>query len=453
MKQYIYLKPISKLIFSCARPELVEGFSSSAQGYPLFPNFHFVPIGVPIERNRRWGQTSSGRARGGNLIFFNFRDNLKLLITAHFLITASCTAMENTAQITKPNILAELTCIKEPFNALYLAENRILINGRDHCSVVDPTTNKEIKRIFDHNGWSSKISVHPNRTKFAFSGYYGARDNEQQKITIYNTKTYEIEHTINCDGATINSLLFSPSDDTIAANEYGVVVTLYNYKTNKTTIIDIKEAARERGDYEPIFSFHPTQPLICLAWKNIYIHNLKTSETTAKYGGSAYHSFCEHSPDGSFIAEGTNSKIIIMKHNQDTGIIDVIKQDFVSYFDKIAFHPNNKILITLSNPGGFLNYWDVSTFQHITTMIPICSINSWAPSLSFSPNGTKLLLVLDGKCMVLEVPFDVLYRPSAKQKALFAYWLLKNYRIDQHNILLDEIAQLIMYTLLETYKR
>ncbi len=380
------------------------------------------------------------------------KNNIYLLITAHFLITASCTAMENAAHTTKPNILAELTCIKEPFNALYLAENRILINGRDHCSVVDPTTNKEIKRIFDNNEWSSKISVHPNRTKFAFSGYYGARDNEQQKITIYNAKTYEIEHTINCDGATINSLLFSPSDDTIAANEYGVVVTLYNYKTNKTTIIDIKEAARERGDSEPIFSFHPTQPLICLAWKNIYIHNLETSTTIQKTGSRYYQHFCTYSPDGSFIARGSNTKIIIMKPDQNPHTSIAQQNKNHSFFD-ISIHPNNKILITLSNPGGFLNYWDVSTFQHITTMIPICSINSWAPSLSFSPNGTKLLLVLDGKCMVLEVPFDALYQPSTKEKAILAHWLLKNYQIDQHNILPDEIARLIMYTLLETCKR
>jgi len=36
----------------CARPELVEGFSSSAQRYPFAPVFQ---TGVPIGRNWRWG--------------------------------------------------------------------------------------------------------------------------------------------------------------------------------------------------------------------------------------------------------------------------------------------------------------------------------------------------------------------------------------------------------------
>ncbi len=348
------------------------------------------------------------------------KHNLKLLITAHFLITASCTAMENAAHITKPNILAELTCIKEPYTAFYLTENRVLINGSDQCSVVDPTTNKEIKRIFDNNEWSSCISVHPNKTKFAFSAHYPP-DNKQ-KITIYDTKTCTVEHTINWDGATLESLLFSPLDDTIATVIFNSVnAKFYNYKTNKTTITDIEEAARR------IKQTIPNRP--------------------------ASHSFCEHSPNGSFIARGTGSQIIITKPNQDTYTIDVPKIYNTSCFNKIAFHPNSKILITLSNPEGFLNYWDVSTFQHITTMTPTSARATWpvSSSLSFSPNGTKLLLVVHGKCTVLEVPFDVLYQPGAQQKALFVYWLLKNLNNDPD--LPQDVRHLLVHTTLETLKR
>jgi hypothetical protein len=42
----------------------------------------------------------------------------------------------------KPNILAEITCIQEPFEAFYISENLVLISGKEQWGNVDTITNQ-----------------------------------------------------------------------------------------------------------------------------------------------------------------------------------------------------------------------------------------------------------------------------------------------------------------------
>ena len=383
---------------------------------------------------------------------------LNLLFTAYLLIATTCNAMENNT-IAKPTILMELTCIKESRKALYFAENRVLINGDKQCSIVDPNTNKEIKRIFNNNIYSSCISVHPNKTKFAFSAHYPPERGDNQKITIYDAITGTPEHTIHWDGCSVTSLLFSLLDDTIAIGSHSTDVTLYNYQTNKATRIYIAEAHAEHlkgyDVHRPIISLHPTQPLMCLAWKNIYIHNLETSVTIKKPGSSYYQEFCEYSPDGSFIARGDTAQIIIMKPNLLLHGNVTAQQARISSFYNMAIHPNSKVLITLSTPGGIVQYWNIETCKLISEISSLSSSGESyqsSSSLSFSPNGTKLLLVLYGKCAIFAVPFEVIYQSDTKQNLLYFLLFLKNH-LHEQDVLPHDIIQLLMQNLIEAFKR
>ena len=69
-------------------------------------------------------------------------------------------------------------------------------------------------------------------------------------------------------------------------------------------------------------------------------------------------------------------------------------------------------------------------------------------SLSFSPNGTKLLIVLYGKCIIVPVPFEVLYKNITKEKSIATYYVLQEYLYDNKNSLAKDIRHLIMQYLL-----
>jgi hypothetical protein len=405
-----------------------------------------------------------------------------------FFITSLCIAANRSVamELETPNknskekkakILTEITCIKDPFTAHYLTENRILINGKNGCSIVDPTTNTEIKRIFDSTGWASQIALHPHKTKFALSAYHYPSNHThpndaRQKITIYNTQTYEVEHTIDWDHATTESMCFSPLDDTLAVCESDINVILYNYKKNTTTIINVPEAKNEsqtHGNYySPIFAFHPTQPFICLAWQTAYIHDLTTSTNKAMTKTSEYHTFCEYSSDGSFIALGTNYKINCIKPDQlphftaATRIYSNFdaKNDLDAFFG-MAIHPNGNVLVTLarstyraSNIFDLLQYWDINTKKCIATKNLRLISRDYSSPISISSSGNTLLIVMNNTCFEFKIPFKVIYQDITKKEFPFLLFLLKNYTNSCTDVEIPQDIYLVMRnTLLETYKR
>lgn len=402
----------------------------------------------------------------------------KLLFTITLCVaTTTSIAMELEKPKEKSNILAEITCIDNPLQAHYLTENRILINARNGCSIVDSSTNKEIKRIFDvQHGWASCIAVHPHKTKFALAACHFQSNpinikDTQQKITIYNAKTYDIEHTINwdtIDGTTIERILFSPLEDAIATSGNGnIEVILYNYSTKNITHINVPEAKHEHYQYneprDPIVAFHPTQPLMCLAWKTVYIHDLTTSTRKGIVNTLQYHDFCEYSPDGSFIAMGTTDEISCIKPDHIPHFT-VIPQKYTYFegarsdqFFGMAMHPNGNIIMILSRTAqGFLtaNYYDIKTSECITKIRLSLKIPLYYTCLSFSPSRKKLLMVAVDRCAELKVPFKVFYKNITKKQLSYLLFLIKNYTSQCDAIEMpQDINILITKTLLELYKR
>jgi len=396
------------------------------------------------------------------------KKNVFLLV---LLMPFPCIAMEE-VKLTKPKILARLTCIHHPLNALYLTEDKILINGRHQCSIVDPTTNKEITKIgSNYYDVQSCISVHPNKTKFAFAIYHFAHNDTQpneshHKITIYDTQTNKVEHTIYWDYPYINSLQFSQLDDTIAVTGHkSGDVKIYNYTTKQLTSITVEEALIEYrsmhyGDITPIISLHPTQPLINIAWKNIYIHNLETSIRTPISCGHVQHCFCEYSPDGSFIVKHTpHSHMSIIQPNQNAFLTVISEQNENSYFKTMAIHPNNKVLMTLSRKNGefghhIIKYWDINnTSKPIAIIAPLNNQSYVYSSPSFSPSGKKLLIILNGTCYEFKVPFKVMYKNITKKELLYRLFVLKNYLEQSDLEIPEDIKKLLTHTFHEICKR
>jgi hypothetical protein len=377
------------------------------------------------------------------------------------------------AKLTKPKILAKLTRIQQPHQALYLTENKILINDIYQCSIVDPTTNKEITKI-GNNFYNSQscISVHPNRTKFAFAMYHHAYNDTQpneshQKITIYDAQTCQVEHTAHLDCSYIYSLHFSQLDDTIAITSgKSGDVKIYNYKTKQLSSITVKEAEKEYhshygginyNDMTPIISLHPMQPLISIAWQNIYLHNLETSIRTPISCGHVQHCFCKYSPDGSFIVKHTpHSHMSIIRPNQNAPLTIISEQDENSCFTTMAIHPNNKVLVTLSRKNvefwhHIIKYWDINNTSKPIATIALLNNESFQPSPSFSPNGRKLLVIMKEKCFEFKVPFKVIYKDITKKGLLYRLCVLKNY-MDTLEIP-EDIKNLLTYTFHEICKR
>jgi hypothetical protein len=377
------------------------------------------------------------------------KHSIQLFLTTSLCITANMSiAMElelpqnkNTKE-KNAKIIAKITCIEQPSNALYLTENIILVNGKKHCSIINLDTNTEIKRIFDHTtSWSSCIAVHPDKTKFALAAYHPSPNNnplmlERQKITIYNAQTHQIESivTTDQDAPTIIKMLFSKvENDTIAAYQYySNNIKLYNYKTETTTTV--------------------TDPRI--------------------------DNFCtlyEYSPDESYIIMGDQRKITCQKLNQDPHatitppIQPTVHGGYRSYqFDQITMHPNRNVVMILSKPAfptgdtfDILQYYDSNTLELITTKnLSIGTYNKNCTDNTFvssSPNGTKLLIGINGTYAELKVSSKVFYKDVPKKTLIYFLCALNSINLPFNGFdgieIPQDVTQLIKQTVYELYKR
>ncbi len=150
------------------------------------------------------------------------KHNFYRLITSYALITTlSCSSMENT----KKEIITEIAAIQRPRFAQYLTEDRVVITGENGCSIVNPMTNKEIKKISTIGCFH--LSINPHKTKIALS-----QDNAT--VTIYDILTGTNEWSKTKKGR-ISYAAFSPYDESIFILYTNRLNKLkkYNYLTNE----------------------------------------------------------------------------------------------------------------------------------------------------------------------------------------------------------------------------
>ena len=406
------------------------------------------------------------------------KNNLHL-ITIHCIIAASSSiAMESELLdlkkynlFKKPKILSEITSIKEPLQAEYLAEDRILVNGYDGCSIINPATKKEIKKI---DVQAPYFAIHPTTKKIAFGG---------KNPAIYSSSG-ELETLIN--SSSITKPVFDPLHNNILLEEVNGYSTSYDCATG--------HKARMGAGKISLIAFHPTQKISYMChpiggWFSnpcIEIYSTTTSQQTNRIG-LGYHCNPTHilcSPNGSLIAVQNGNKAVYIierttqkQHfgfqkiiklptikstqfimNPVTDTLTAIQYSADDTWVDILFHPNSAVLATVMQlyidheSHQIVFYWDVITQQLITTMPPLPSCSRHIhKNIAFSPDGKILMVVLPDKCITLPVPSEVLY--DTTEKLPYLYWFLLKEYSNQHDVP-DDVQNIIALALLEAkFKR
>lgn len=385
------------------------------------------------------------------------KHNLHLIIIAHAVLAVPCTAMEN-----KSPIISELATTKDEQYAAFISNNQTIING-DTCRIIDLTTNKTIRTI-NNTPPKNIINMHPNRKLFALSN--------SEKIIIYDTETGLEKWNTPLTSWDKPNCMFNPSHPTIFVwHEVGVICNLreYNYDTNEFSPTNITNLILTNF---PAMDIHPTEQQICVQDSYIDIYKYDQNNgfiTTVKPNNSHFMNRIKYSPNGSSIACASQQAIEII--NPTNGLkcilysLDTTDNGIVS----IEFHPNSSVLATLvlertktlpktvKDYNTILRYLDISNKDilaeiSLSDLYPCCTLKT-RRALSFSPDGTKTMIKLNDRYVVLPVPFKAIYQADTKKILSYFLCILKKYKPDDCNILPYDIIQVLMHNLLETYKR
>lgn len=396
-----------------------------------------------------------------------------LLIAIHVLLaTVSCSAMNEPSYASpshkatqdaskgwlplniRPDIITTITVTK-PKQAAFLTNDLVIINHRNGCGIFDINTHAEVKKITDKE--CNHFAIHPQKQIIAIS-----RKND---VTLYDIKTgTNIDRIDNhfCPHPII-ATSFSPlTKNIIIRYEYHNEMIDYDYAT-KTSY---SYSHTNNTATAPKITFHPTKPYICLGHKctfnsriSIFDYKPRHKEpynTTIQQLRTAHINFCEWSPNGFLIAHGNQYNVHIIQHPLDwyNDMNKLKKSINDGQFVQIKFHPNSFFIATLSSPNRIVCYWDVATYEPISRLSllfsdAICNVHK-NDDLAFSDDGKKLIVTLTNKCIILPVPFELIYQPKTKKQLLYFLFILNNY---PHRKLPQDIIRELIYTLLETCKR
>jgi len=355
-----------------------------------------------------------------------------------FLITFSCMSMENIHD----KKFKEITIIQEPIGVRYLTKNHAIIFGKNGCSIIDVVANKEIKKIDNDNYTStnfSHISLRPDKKKIAVSN--------KKNIKIYDVATGNQEwSTVRANN--IYGVVFSSLDTTIflmtCAYDYKNTITKHNYVTNEQC-----EIYHDSYVY-PSIALHPTQNSMCVGNTNhdmfLYqLDNLQLAEKKDQLKNIIAQSY-QYSHDGSFIlAYGLRDLYITDANLKNFSSYCILGSNESDLHGFILNATSTMLIILLSIQEGSdsyyaVRYWDITTQRCIKTVKiekkNLRFIYSIYKRFSLSDDETELMIVLNNKCIIVPVPFEV------NKKSIFLSWILKNYQKNNPEIP-NEIVQYI----------
>jgi WD40 repeat protein len=373
--------------------------------------------------------------------------------------------MEN---IPQEKILREITVIEKPIKAQYLeTKDRAIIFGKKGCTIINPITNQEIKKINNNSYYPNlfSFSLRADKKKIALS--------HKKTVKIYDINTGKEEWSIVAKNAV--EATFSPLEKAIFLiyTEYGkkndnlpcIMPGIYGVSDNfilesetdhnRSTIIKHNYITNEQTKiYDGAFLYqdialHPTKPIMCAGnpKKEFFLYsldNLKSTTPQYKLKNSLAAKYY-YSHDGSFIvAKGGDDIYIIDNNLTDLSSSFTCKNFRDKSFKSIALNADSTVLALLSeHKGGMyvIGYYDIATKKcmysaQIEKVGPFCD----PTDLSFSPDETELMIVLNDKCIIVPVPFEV-----SKKQAIFRYWILKNYQHNNPEIPDDVIQYIALY--------
>jgi len=364
---------------------------------------------------------------------------------------------------TPAHILATITAMKQPQSVICFPNNIVAIAGEDGCKVCEFSPNTKTINVNNNFPKHYKgIAAHPNKKMLAFYSNNSTTSNTTLAI-------YDVATTIKLWDTSTKLLghpIFIPMTNEIVTCAARSDLQSFNRNTN-SPLSKILDLPGNKSSY----TSHPKEKELLFITDNNVITILRYMQSRLIFSTKENIAFCKYSPDGLLIAvnHGENGCSILdpsIGNHKEIGdsflnpkvgsykwLIDNDKNK--PQCTAMAFHPTTSTLATLSMHGGTIYYWNFTTQQLITTTsltVAEEECNFISPEyplnqrLDFSCDGTQLIVALNDKCLILEVPFKIF-----KDKCIFIYWLLKNYQRNQiFHTIPDDIIALLMHNLLET---
>lgn len=393
------------------------------------------------------------------------------LSAALLLIAASqqCLAMEaqnETQNIIPAKILAKITAIKEPQSVICFPNNIVAIAGKDGCNVCEFSPNKKNINLSNFPTHYQRIIAHPNKKLLAF--YSNNSKESDIKLAIYDIATTKKlwDTTTELFGHPV----FIPTTNEIVTCSARSDLQTFDYTTNSPIQPRMLDLPGNRSFY----TSHPKERELlfvtdynCEQAKKICTITISQPTKWRRLAFPIQENVfgCKYSPDGSLIAlnHGIYGCSIF---DPKTGSCKLLAEDradnhtftpysFRPYCAAMVFHPTMPILATISLGCGTIYYWNfiiqkLIAKTKLTASEEECNFNvpgyPFNQRLDFSWDGIRLIVALNDKCLILEVPFKIF-----KDKCIFTYWLLKNYQHNQiSHTIPNDIIDLLMHNLLET---
>lgn len=284
--------------------------------------------------------------------------------------------------------ITEITILKKPRFVEFVASNKAVIAGEDGCSIINLITNTEIKRI--NNLACSCLKTDHKKQKIGI-----ATNNDN--IAAYNTKNFQLKWLISWKKSKIIDIHFNKHDASILINYHGSVLDhteRYDYKKNK--ILDSYNSKDFYNDDSVNSSCLP----------------LKSADALIKSG---------------ILMQWKDAKYCWNK-----SILVILCQP-----------PKNERMST-KDDFCFIRYLDTKTETLIYETPELNSRNCY--QLAISPHENQLLVACNSKCLLLDIPLEVI-----KNKVMFMYFVLKNYKPNANELLLHDIVSSIILQLCSPY--
>lgn len=398
--------------------------------------------------------------------------NLYCFTTITLLIAATaCFAMELAVPTTsnKPTILFDIPITKYENCALFIDDNHIIINGSKTCRKIKLGNSIPLFTI-PNLPTNNTLTIHHDKTCFATADKTG--------MTIYDMQTGTQKVACQMIQSDIHdSILFNSSHNTIlfwrkigAVNSHHYKELMeYNYNTQITS-----STLLLNPNHFSLIDTHPTQQYLITEESRVvdniikfHHYNEKTKNYDEVHKIKHYQGLTRmiYSPNGLYVATANTNciELIIPEHNYKMVTLSCLATDTNDRFETVEFHPNSTILAALlliakneksqkkEDYCAVLQYFDICAGNSLILVAetsladfsPFCKKNT-ENALSFSPDGTTIMIRLSDRCIVIPVRCEAIYKTDAHKKMLLINEILKPYNLPPRDIILN---------LLEAFKR
>lgn len=338
-----------------------------------------------------------------------------------------------------------ITTITSPNQAQYLTEKQVIITGDNGYSIINPTTNEEIKTFAAHN---CEQAIHPNKEKIALSyrECTGKKRNILKICDIKNNCTERKKETTHA----IYYATFCPHED--------IIFLVGNKKGHEKTYAKVAKYDWRNSTKWTWFDDHvisniavdPTQKIISFVKddKNLYsyqyINTINLLAPLSKIEISKFqnsHHICKYTDDGSHIIMMSDKHLYYIDPNKDTYAHPHVTNR--GKFTQLSFHPTMPVFATLTNKNDniYIDYFNSKTLKHVS----VTKLSNYVIGHDMSFCQTKVMIALRDNCIIFPVPFEIF-----EEQAIFLAWVLKNYQLNNPHIPHDVVRYMVT-VLRQTY--